>query len=255
MNDSKDGPFFAFLNFFDAHSPYSPPAPHDTVYAQALALDSYSARGHEAANYTQEEIEALEAAYHRSIRYLDGNVAALLDTVEETGVMDETLVIVTSDHGEQFGEHDYLGHRNSLFREEIHVPLMILYPGLEQAGERERRSVSLRDIPVTVSQLIGVDNAFPGRSLLSVHADTVVSELHADWPAEGHNDGGWWSVIADDLHLVWQSGGPGRLFDLGSDPNETTDVRAERPEEYDRLLATLRQRIPPYLAKDRVPSR
>jgi arylsulfatase A-like enzyme len=133
---------------------------------------------------------------------------------------------------------------------------MILYPGLERAGERQLRTVSLRDIPATVTEVLGVNGSFPGRSLLATHVDTVLSELHVDWPARGAQDYGWWSMIAGDLHLVLQSnrpGRPGRLFDLRADPDEATDLRAERPEEYDRLMATLRRRVPPYLATERLP--
>ena len=82
-------------------------------------------------------------------------------------MLDQTLVILTADHGEQFGEHGGFGHGMSLYEPEVHVPLLVIFPGRVPEGQVVREAVSLRDIPATVVDLIGgLDGSpFPGRSL------------------------------------------------------------------------------------------
>src|SRR5205085_8095982 len=101
------------------------------------------------------------------IASLDHHVGLLLDELERRGVLDNTLVIITSDHGEHFGEHNLLLHGNSLYRDLLHVPLVVIAPGRVPAGRRVKEFVSLRDLPATVLDLLRLEGRgwFPGRSL------------------------------------------------------------------------------------------
>ena len=121
----------------------------------------------------------------------------LFDELQRRGVLDNTLVIITSDHGEGLGEHALFMHGESLYRTEIRVPLLILMPKLRPAVTVVRETVSLRDLPATVIDLVGLENGspFPGRSLARfwvdrpsgaapVQTEVVLSELASPNPSD-----------------------------------------------------------------------
>ena len=108
LSDNDQRPFFAFLNYFDAHGPYMPPKPFELKFGTKKPSIP-SIRLHY--EYKAEEIETLRDAYDSCIAYLDNEIGSLLDQLEERGVLNNTLVIITSDHGEHFGEHDLMLHR------------------------------------------------------------------------------------------------------------------------------------------------
>ena len=104
--------------------------------------------------------------YDDCIAFLDEQLGKLLDELQRQGLLDNTLVIITSDHGEAFGDHRFFGHGNSLYLDEIGVPLVILSPGAP-AGRVVVGPVSLRDLPATVLDQLGLADGspFPGHSL------------------------------------------------------------------------------------------
>ena len=105
--------------------------------------------------------------YDDSIYYLDGRLRALLDELGKRQVIDDTLIIVASDHGEHLGDHLLFFHGCSLYRQLVGVPLVIVDPGRVPTGRVIGAAVSLRDIPATVVDLLGLARGapFPGRSL------------------------------------------------------------------------------------------
>jgi hypothetical protein len=117
--------------------------------------------------YSPEEVRDLIDAYDGCIAYLDYQLGWLFDELRSRGALENTLVIITSDHGEEFGEHGVMGHGNSLYMPSVHVPLLILFPPYVPAGMRVREPASLRDIPATVADLAGLggEHPFPGQSL------------------------------------------------------------------------------------------
>lgn len=129
-------PFFAMINFFDAHSPYETPT-SARFAGGARAMDRYDG----------------------SIVYADSMVGALLDGLQARGALDNTIVVVVADHGEHFGEHGLFKHGNSLFLELLHVPLLIRAPGRVPAGSRVGTVVSTRDVPATLLDLAGLTYA------------------------------------------------------------------------------------------------
>ena len=104
--------------------------------------------------------------YDDCIAFLDEQLGRLLGTLERQGLLENTVVIITSDHGESFGDHGTFGHSYSVFLDEVGVPLVILAPGAP-AGRVVDSPVSLRDLPATVVNLAGlsVGSPFPGHSL------------------------------------------------------------------------------------------
>ncbi len=166
-------PFFAFLNFLDAHEPYFVPAPYEELFGtrenrgrgliyprRAVAKRPLDAQ------LSASELAEEERAYEGSIAYLDHVVASLMDSLNARGLLDSTLIVISSDHGELFGEFGFSRHGNTLYPQSLHVPLVMRYPGGVPAGRVITDAVSLRDLPATVLDIAGVrDTEIPGRSL------------------------------------------------------------------------------------------
>ena len=167
----KGQPFFAFLNYFDAHSPYLLPAgcKHQFRRAETAAELNVLLNWENCPkqNIPENYRTVVSDAYDDCLTYLDSQIGKLIDELERRGVLDNTLVIITSDHGEELGEHRLYGHGQSLYSQELHVPLMILLPGNRAAGRIVAAPVSLRDLPATIVDLLEVssDSPFPGKSL------------------------------------------------------------------------------------------
>jgi arylsulfatase A-like enzyme len=220
-----DAPFFAFLNLYDAHLPYDPPTPFDTMFNQGRTpLDRYDG----------------------AIAYSDHALGALFDELARRGVLDRTVVVVSSDHGEGFGEHGLSGHGKSLYRTELHVPLLIRYPPRVPGGTRVITAISLRDLPATVLDLAGQhkeSGAFPGVSLAKLWGNEaasgspVVSEVSAGVntaPDEPVSRGAMASVFDATGHYIRNGDGAEELYAYRTDPGETDD-RAKRGEGRDTL--------------------
>ena len=166
-------PFFAFLNFFDAHAHYvlprgaeyrfglKPRRTADFVFLIEYwdSVDKLSLRP----VYRR----LAQDSYDNCIAYLDERLGELFDELQKRGLLDQTLVIVTADHGEGLGDHDLFDHGESLYRNEIRVPLLIVLPARSQSQAVVGDTVSLRDLPATIVDLIGLGDGapFPGRSL------------------------------------------------------------------------------------------
>jgi arylsulfatase A-like enzyme len=274
-------PFFLFVNYFDAHSPYSLPgeAPQPFSRLTADRLEARLKRLHEHEERQDRhptaalaaETAALRAevccllrdAYDDGIAWIDRTLDELLRELDRRGLLDETLVVVTADHGEMLGEHGLIGHGLGLHRPVVHVPLLVLgargmpVPG----GLVIPRPVSVRDVPATVLDLLGdpEPGRFPGRSLrrywagdedASVVDEPVLSEVeHLSWmprsprtPAAfgpmGLLTEGRWSYQRQDHET---RGTQERLFDLGADPGEECDLATD-PAHWGTLEA-LRERF------------
>jgi membrane-anchored protein YejM (alkaline phosphatase superfamily) len=119
------------------------------------------ARAHECILY-------ISTSYESCISYLDRQVGILVDEIERRGLMENTLVIVTSDHGELFGEHGLYSHGNSLYRREVHVPLLVIPPSRQSTVKIVKEPVSFREIPATVAEWVdlGPRNPFLAVPLL-----------------------------------------------------------------------------------------
>jgi arylsulfatase A-like enzyme len=166
-----DRPFFAFLNYFDAHEPYLAPSEYrgrfgirPTTTGDHQFLIDYLETNK--ATMNPHDSTMARDSYDDCLAFLDGQVGRLLDELESRGTLENTVVVITSDHGEAFGDHGSFLHSYSVFLEEVCVPLVILGPGLP-VGRSVYGEVSLRDLPATVTDLVGLgkDSPFPGRSL------------------------------------------------------------------------------------------
>jgi arylsulfatase A-like enzyme len=233
-------PFFAFINYMDAHAPYLPPPPFDTIFDRRV-------RGRvpplgEEQNMSRKPADVVEvevAAYDGSIAYLDHEVGRLFAELDRRGVLRNTLIVVTSDHGEELAERGDWGHGNSLYLEQLRVPLIIVPPSKDSVRVRVSSPVSVRCLPSTLVDLTGVRKsaAFPGRSLAHYWrpsqtidfeaADTVLAQLYART-----------SVFAGRYHHFSDRSGRSHLYDHYDDVLERVNL-ANSPE-HQPVLDSLR---------------
>jgi arylsulfatase A-like enzyme len=237
-------PFFAFLNYFDAHSGYMlPPGtpyrfgrPPKTDADVQVLVDWFSI---DKLKLPPSYLTLARNCYDSCIGYLDEQLGELFGELKRRGVLDRTLVIVTSDHGEGLGEHDLFFHGESLYRPEIHVPLLIALPGQTKSAI-VNETVSLRDLPATIAELIGQGSGspFPGRSLARLWRDSrpadasqagegAISELASPNPFDPNQGrspvhrGALVSLAEGDYVYIRNEGDGGEeLFNWRDDPNE-----------------------------------
>lgn len=243
--DERDGqrPFFAFLNLFDAHDPYVPPASFGFRYSQPGGTDHWGPPDHE---YSAAELQELRDAYDSCIYYLDHELGLLLDELERRGVLDNTLVIVTSDHGETLGEHapDLLGHWTNIYYDVLRVPLVLALPSRIREGAEVETPVSLVDLPRTVLDLVSDEgaNPFPGRSLVEATGEVATaaprsrpalaeshpSDWHERFPNWPISRGPLRSLVEGRHHYIVDAAGVEQLFDVRRDPWERSDLSRTR---------------------------
>jgi arylsulfatase A-like enzyme len=160
------------------------------------------------------DVRHLKALYDGEIAELDGMLRKFLTVIETE--RPRSIVVLTSDHGEEFGEHGKFDH-TQLYQELLHVPLIIRHPQLDR-GIRISRRVSLLGLTPTILELLGIDGSyeFQGTSLLRPQAR---EEIFAEKTGSGR------TLIVDDRKLLWR-GDKSELYDLSSDPGETRNMAA-----------------------------
>lgn len=230
--DQQEGrPWFAFLNYMEAHDPETVPAPFDTLFGPPSRHLFWS-------DLTIKPLPPLEIrdrmirGYDGAIAFLDWHIGTLLDSLEARGQLKNTIVIISSDHGEEFGEHGRLGHGISLYRTAVQVPLIVLAPGCAGEGHRESAPISLHELPATIMDLLGAGpHPFPGRSFAGLvcnarapqPADPVFSVLR-----ESARPGGptLVTVVAESLRFVSAGDGLDELYNFDRDPLERENLAA-----------------------------
>gem|GEM_PF-193956 len=240
-------PFFAFLNYFDAHHQYETHPPFDTLFGAPPRywIMQWGKR------YTPDELEELRRAYDSAIAYLDHQIGLLLEELDRRGVLRNTIVILASDHGEQFGEHGVSIHANSLYAPVLHVPLMIRGPGVP--GGRVATPVSIRDIARTVFDLAGQSaGAIGGESLARYWTPGSAGAPVPTWlptslqfnrfsaPTDPIRKGPMTGGFAWPYHYIRNGNGREELYDLSADPDELHNLAAD--PNHAALLDTLRRR-------------
>ncbi len=236
LPERQGRPFFAFINIYDAHDPYLPPDRYRTMFDKA------------ARNYDR---------YLGAIRYIDDTVETLLQELERQGILDNTIVVITADHGDLFGEHGLYRHGIDPYRELVRIPLVILNAPGAQSGLRVKQTVSLRDLAATVLDVAGVPNTagIPGTSLRALLAgDSVLpgksvalSELSPhtqDRDPSNRVPVAMKSLVDDTSHLIADAQGKLLLFAYPQDTAEANDLAVNagvKQEATDRLRETMKR--------------
>ena len=234
LKRAREKEFFLFLNYFDPHGPYSPP--------EGFAL-RFLPKGTNFAGRkpTREETNAL---YDAEILYMDHYIGWLLQKLKAENLYNDTLIIVTSDHGELFGEHGKFGHGHYLYQEELHVPLFIKYPAGEASPKRTDLRVQLTDILPMICERVGI--TIPGNI-----QGTSPSQIKHPIIAETYplplisKDGSWQSIFEGDFKFIWNSKDQHMLFNLKDDPEENVNIIGQDSKRTEGMMTQLEQ----YLAK------
>ena len=252
-NDQR--PFFAFVNYFDAHEPFLPPASFATTFGPKGRPKKNPIMSPET-NWTPQEIQLERDAYDGSIAYLDQQLGALYDELQRRGKLENTLIIITSDHGEEFSEHGIMGHGYDVYMNALQVPLLMLLPSRVPANVSVKQAASLADLPATVMDLLKVKDGFhfSGDSLARYWDGTpttsaggpnaLLSELDfapnlpASYPL---SRGNMKSLVAGPYHYIRNGDGSEELYDLEHDPDETKEL--SRSEENREILDRFRQSL------------
>jgi arylsulfatase A-like enzyme len=253
LDENEDAPFFLFLNYMEPHEPYAPPAPFADRYPgrRILMAPRSGEIMRDRRDLTPEEEAHFRSMYDGEVACADASLGTLLDHLRRIGVYEDTLVVVTSDHGEFFGEHRLMTHTIGPYEEVHRVPLVIRYPRSRVRGI-ENAYVQLVDVLPTVLQVAGlpVPEIVQGRALPNVgHPILIEGAVNRrlvgffgkrfDRSYQGIYAGGW--------KLVSNSDGTNELFDLGADPAETRDLAGARPEhvaELARTMSAYRESLP-----------
>ncbi len=269
--DSPDPrpPFFLFAHYYDVHSdwgglPYEAPAELKRRFAGEAPKTFRSGDGKRFASrymawlnqhgshYTPEDLEYIRGLYDAGIAYTDTRVGALLDALAGRGLLERAIVILTSDHGEEFQDHGKLLHAQ-LYDELVRVPLLFSLPEMRGDAAAACRTwtgpratpgrvdalVQHVDMLPTVAECLGLESpaGVQGRSVLAtlVGGESGRDTAWFDTP-KGHSR----AVMRDGWKLIdWPTRDVRRLYDLRSDPGETRDVAAEHPERVAALMEAL----------------
>lgn len=272
-------PFFAFVNYMDAHDPYATPEPYRSRYlkggddaARAIDLGRQGwVRHYRGPAYTESELAILSDLYDGSLAYLSSRVGQLLEMAEAKGLFDDTLILVTSDHGEHFGENGLVGHYFGLYNTTVRAPLVMRLPGGHRSGEVDDRKGQLLDLFPTILNAARVDAAtFPhqGVDLLaprgSSDRESIFSEyyypvqvLELFTPDERRRGIETFAphrrrlraIERYGFRLIWSSNGKHELYQTAVDPGETRNLYdlEHRSDSADAFLALLMRELEGYV--------
>ncbi len=248
--ENKEKPFFTYIQTIDPHVPYDPPDEDLKMYDAGQYEGPVKNRS--TGNLLEEvkrkkvilnarDKKRLESLYDGEITYHDRYFGHFLDGLKKLGVLDNTVIVVCSDHGEEFFDHDSVGHGHTLFQELLHVPFVIRAPGVVPAGVRSKVDVNLADILPTVLSAIGAEapSSIEGEDVLPIcNGDTAnpVAVSFSCFYSEADNRNLSWTARQGDFKLRMKGPSNTYLCNLALDPRETRDD----DEKYPLALRALR---------------
>ena len=271
----RSRPFFLFVNYMEPHDPYRPHLPHRELFVERADIgDSYrttwgmpqefSLLGQDV--YTERELELLNRVYDGETRLVDDYLGDLIERLAEHVPLDDALIVITSDHGENLGDHHLQGHTHCVYDTLAHVPLVVRYPPRLRPGRSADLVQTVDLLPTVIDAAAGrpVPTASTfGRSLLGQAPEDRVAVIERIAPqslavADPSFDpapflgairairrGSW-------KYIVWESGRE-ELFDLDGDPGEAVNLIDERRDIADALAGRLEEWMAasrPYAAKE-----
>jgi arylsulfatase A-like enzyme len=240
------------VHYFDPHLIYEPPREYrrqfaleqdretdDPVFGSMQEIFEYRYKGFQ---LEEETIRRLEGLHNGEVAYSDRELERLLAGIAARGLDESTIVVITSDHGEEFFDHGGFEHGHSLYDELLHIPLMIRWPGKVPAGTEVESTVRHIDLAPTLCSLAGVEpgGRFEGDDLAPLWSG---SGPHPDRPV--FSEGNFWGELrfsrrADGyLVIAHQENRRIEVYDLANDPGLKDDLSARNPELRQRLFADM----------------
>lgn len=233
-NDER--PFFVYLHEPDPHGPYSPVPPYDKLYNFGYGdsprvkneTPKTLLKGH--VKFDEADVNYLRSMYAGEVSFSDAYLGRLVELLDEHNLKHNTLVIVVSDHGEEFLDHGSIGHGMSLYQEQIHIPTLFSLPGTLPEDVKILTPAELIDIPPTILDLIGAKapGSMAGRSLLPMIFENFPGDEARPRYAKlrGSHDAvrvGRWKMIREYRNPSGRRFDSHSLYDLSVDPGEKTD--------------------------------
>ena len=261
IETSRDEPFYLFLHTYELHHPYTPKpeflelfaADYDGSLPNDISVDLLKRINDGEVELAAGDLAHIINTYDAELRSVDAAFGRLIDFLRDEGLYDNAIIVLTSDHGEEFGEHGFVGwHSHTLYDELLRVPLIIKLPGSEHAGASADSQVRGIDVAPTILEKLGLDapSSFEGTSLLGPLAGSPNVPQHA----VSRKD----VLVTDDFASIrtrdwkWFRG---HLFDLANDPGEENEdskanetVAASMEEKLDELVGA-RPIPPPHVVK------
>jgi arylsulfatase A-like enzyme len=236
--------FFLWLHYMDVHEPCGVSSRFISPLRRARALALQQRANVSPTSITLKDVSELIDLYDREIHYVDKALASLVRSLKRDGFLDNTFVIVTADHGQQFMEHGRVFHDVNLYDELVHVPLIVIGPGLGSCVIKQQ--VSLLDLAPTILDMLDIEKpkAFLGKSLLPLMmGKTEVGDLTAI-SEEGRNRRGDCDTERPKLYpskrkislrtikwkYIYTEGGEDEMYHLENDPRETQNMIDIEPE-------------------------
>lgn len=249
-NENKK-PFFVFYHTYDIHSPYNPPAPYDKAFGEFKSNinptnDALLKYAHTAwRDLKKEDFHFLKARYDGSIKYVDDNLLKFFKTLDKIGFFENYLLILTSDHGEEFGEHGGLLHRDFLYEELIHIPLIISGTKIPKS-KKVNFLCNHTDIMPTILKFLRIEkpNYLQGEDLLNLKPRKFIFSQYENRR---------YSLRTNRWKFILNSNGKFELYDLLKDEFERKNLSDKNEKfciflknEIKKILAN----IPNFCTKD-----
>jgi arylsulfatase A-like enzyme len=272
LRDGSEQPLFLFAHYFDAHSDWEHPYEAPPAYLERFAgppppgyrparQPGFGSREMLQLNRSREEqltdaeVAHIGRLYDAGVAYTDAQVGALLDSLEEIGLLSNSIVILTSDHGEEFMDHGELLH-GQIYEELVRIPMLVSVPEMRgsaapacrrqdpqaanDAGRARRVSglIQLADVLPTIAECLGIEAPLrsQGQSFLGLLAGGESERRHAYFEAPTARQEG---ILRDPWKLIEADGRGPRLYDLSQDPQEQHDLSSQRPEVVAELASEL----------------
>lgn len=271
LDAADEQPFFGFVNYVEPHLRYDPPTEYRERYLpEGMAPERLDHINQDPWRYlagdvemSDQDFEALLALYRAELRYLDTHIKRLYEQLERDGILDQSVIVVVGDHGENIGEHGLMDHQYCLYETLLHVPCIIRYPDAFKGGTRVDELIELRDLFPTLLELTNIlrpdqsgvstkSLAYPTkRSVGREHTvaeylapqpsmDALSAKVGGDLPSSvTRYDRALRSLRTDRWKFVEGSDGSLELYELTADPDENTDVSDANPATVEKLTNCL----------------
>jgi arylsulfatase A-like enzyme len=273
-HDSR--PFFIFINYIESHLPYRPVSPYDRRFIddrhskmRILSVNQDMRRQWAGlAKMTREDFDILGGLYDGELSYLDWRIGQLLQYLREKRILDDTILIIISDHGENLGEHNLMDHQLCLYDTLVRIPLLIRWPSKLGAETNGNKLVSITDIFPTLMALLDIDFSHSAELQgQNIFANTGREHVYSEYesPIYEMTDNRKYyppdfdlsvfdralKVVRDMRYkLVRASDGRHELYDIISDPDELRNLYAEQPERAAQMQATLAEWLSSFTKAD-----
>src|ERR671916_2257110 len=238
LEATKEGqPFFLVVDGYDPHPPWDPPEKYVALYDEGYdGLEPYTPAEGPSDWLTERQLERMHARYSAEVTMTDHWLGHFLDKAQDLGILDNTMLVVLSDHGHAFGEHGYAGKvASALYPELMDIVFMMRHPGGKEAGTTSDFFASTHDIAPTILGALGIEPpGSMGGTDLSVLFDGGEPEQRPHMTA-GYHDHVW---TRDERYATFAryDGSEAKLFDLKSDPKMNKNIAGNNPSLVKRMF-------------------